>query len=114
MHLEKGSSFARAGQFLPPYDSRATLGRLAAAAARRQAARIIALGDSFHDRQAAERLDAESRHLLADLAQTHDFIWIAGNHDPDPPAWAPGIIAAEWREDGLVFRHEPSALFATG
>jgi DNA ligase-associated metallophosphoesterase len=114
MHLEKGSSFARFGQFLPPYDSRATLMRLAAAAARRNAARIIALGDSFHDARAAERLDGESRHLLADLAALHEFIWIAGNHDPDPPAWAPGLVAAEWREGGLIFRHEPSALFAGG
>src|ERR1051326_9082274 len=114
MHLEKGSSFARLGQFLPPYDSRTTLGRLAAAAARRDAARIIALGDSFHDRRAAERLDGESRRVLADLAATRHFIWIAGNHDPDPPDWTPGTIAAEWREGGLTFRHEPSALFADG
>ena len=30
LHLEKGSAFATRGQMLPPYDSRATLERLAA------------------------------------------------------------------------------------
>ena len=34
LHLEKGSSFAARGQLLPPYDTRATLDRLAAAARR--------------------------------------------------------------------------------
>ena len=30
LHLEKGSSFARRGQLLPPYDTRETLAPLAA------------------------------------------------------------------------------------
>src|SRR5262249_2827298 len=34
LHLEKGSSFARTGQLLPPYDSRATLSRLNGAVTR--------------------------------------------------------------------------------
>ena len=33
MHFEKGSSYARSGQLLPPYDSRATLLKLAEAVA---------------------------------------------------------------------------------
>ena len=32
LHLEKGSSYAKRGQMLPPYDSRETLSRLANAA----------------------------------------------------------------------------------
>ena len=108
LHLEKGSSFARGGQFLPPYDSRATVLRMAQATARRRPKRIIALGDSFHDREAAARLDTESSEMLAALARHHDFLWIAGNHDPEPPAWLGGAVMAEWREGGLVFRHEPS------
>ena len=31
LHFEKGSSYARGGQFLPPYDTRATLLRMARA-----------------------------------------------------------------------------------
>ena len=114
LHFEKGSSYARGGQFLPPYDTRATLQRMAQAVARRRPARIVALGDSFHDPHAADRLDAEARALLAGMAKAVDFVWIAGNHDPHPPAWLGGAVMAEWREGGLVFRHEPSAGAAPG
>ncbi len=109
LHLEKGSSYARGGQFLPPYDTRATLLRMAEVTARRAPVRIIALGDSFHDPFAAERMGTEERAMLAALSATAHFLWIAGNHDPHPPAWLGGAVRAEWREGGLVFRHEPRA-----
>src|SRR5882757_6651553 len=56
LHLEKGSSFAARGVLLPPYDTVATLSRLAAVIARHDPRMVIALGDSFHDRRAHERL----------------------------------------------------------
>jgi len=114
LHFEKGSSYARGGQFLPPYDTRATLLRMAHAVARRNPARIVALGDSFHDAEAAERLDGEAREMLAAMAKTADFIWIAGNHDPHPPAWLGGAIMEEWREGALTLRHEPRPGSAPG
>jgi len=86
LHLEKGSSYARGRQFLPPCDTQATLLRMAAAVARFNPKRIIALGDSFHDKDAAVRLLADARSFLAALKG--EFIWIAGNNDPHPPAWA--------------------------
>jgi DNA ligase-associated metallophosphoesterase len=107
LHFEKGSSYARGRQFLPPYDTRATLLRMADVVARRAPARIIALGDSFHDPFAAERLGTDERGMLA--AMPAHFVWITGNHDPHPPAWLGGAVMAEWREGGLVFRHEPRA-----
>lgn len=107
LHFEKGSSYARGGQFLPPYDTRATLLRMTEAVARRKPVRIIALGDSFHDRFAAERMDRQDRVLLEALAETAELIWIAGNHDPHPPAWLSGSVKEEWREGGLTFRHQP-------
>ena len=58
LHLEKGSSFAARGVLLPPYDTVATLSRLAAVIARHDPRMVIALGDSFHDRDAHERLSA--------------------------------------------------------
>ena len=61
LHLEKGSSFAARGVMLPPYDTVATLGRLAALIARHDPRRVIALGDSFHDRHAHDRLAATDR-----------------------------------------------------
>ena len=56
LHFEKGSAYARGQQFLPPYDSCATLLRMARAVARHRPTVIVALGDSFHDGGAAERL----------------------------------------------------------
>ena len=53
LHLEKGSSFARHGRLLPPYDTRETLARLARLIDRLAPATVIALGDSFHDPVAA-------------------------------------------------------------
>jgi|SRR6185437_3020589 hypothetical protein len=109
IHFEKGSSYARFGQFLPPYDTRSTLKRMAALIAAYRPARVIALGDSFHDRDAADRLDAEERVMLAGFVGGADWIWIEGNHDPEPPAWLGGTVTAEIAIGGLVFRHEPSA-----
>ena len=49
LHLEKGSAAARTGSLLPPWDTRATLDRLAALMRRYRPASVLALGDSFHD-----------------------------------------------------------------
>ncbi|HYM03656.1 MAG TPA: ligase-associated DNA damage response endonuclease PdeM [Stellaceae bacterium] len=109
LHLEKGSSFATRGIFLPPYDTRATLERLAAIAARHAVRRIICLGDSFHDRDAAERLDDDDAQCLKRLTAATDWIWIAGNHDPLPPAHLGGrAVAGELRLGPLAFRHVAS------
>src|SRR4051794_40594752 len=55
LHLEKGSSYAARGVLLPPFDTVATLSRLSAVIVRHDPRMVIALGDSFHDRQAHER-----------------------------------------------------------
>jgi uncharacterized protein len=108
LHFEKGSSYARRGAMLPPYDTEATLSRVAALIKRYAPARVIALGDSFHDEDAADRLDWSQREALVALGEAAQWIWIAGNHDPKPPAWLGGEIAEEVAIGGLLFRHEPS------
>ncbi|MGQ9371836.1 ligase-associated DNA damage response endonuclease PdeM [Azospirillum sp. A39] len=105
LHLEKGSHFARHGRLLPPYDTRATLDRLEEAVARLRPRRVLCLGDSFHDRGAAERLDAAERARLRRLTAATDWVWIAGNHDPQPPGDLGGRAAAEVRAGTLTFRH---------
>src|SRR5436190_17204269 len=67
LHLEKASWYARLGQFLPPYDSHATLTALAGEAESTGAARLYCLGDSFHDRFGCDRLDSSARELLTSL-----------------------------------------------
>lgn len=107
LHFEKGSAYARGGQLLPPYDTRTTIKRMVKAVARHAPTRVIALGDSFHDGEAADRLDREEREMLARLAAGAEWIWVEGNHDPKPPAWIGGRVAAEIALGGLVFRHVP-------
>ena len=114
IHFEKGSSLARHGALLPPYDTRSTLKRIAAVMDRYAPARVIALGDSFHDPEGAERLDEAERAFLASLVGRTDWIWIEGNHDPMPPAWLGGMTALELAIGGLVFRHEPALMAQPG
>ena len=108
LHLEKGSSFAMRGILLPPYDTAATLARLAAVVARYAPRRVIALGDSFHDREAHARVCEEDRDAIAAMQAGRDWIWIAGNHDPLPPASLRGAVADEIAIGPVCFRHEPT------
>ena len=114
MHFEKGSFYGFTGQLLPPYDTRTTLKRVAAAFDTYQPALAIALGDSFHDRDAHNRLDDTEHAMLADLGSRADWIWISGNHDPALPQWLSGRIADEISIGGLTFRHEPSEFIGRG
>jgi uncharacterized protein len=106
LHLEKASWFARLGQFLPPYDSHATLTALAAAVEQTGAKRLFCLGDSFHDRFGCERLPASARALLTDLTNRLDWTWIVGNHDPGFADHCGGRLADEIELAGIVLRHE--------
>lgn len=107
LHLEKGSNYAAAGQMLPPYDTGATLARVERLAATLQPELILSLGDSFHDRRAEQRLPKVYVARIKALTSAHDWVWIEGNHDPDPPAHLGGRAAKVLRLGGLVFRHEP-------
>jgi uncharacterized protein len=108
LHLEKGSSFAERGVLLPPYDTAATLGRLAAVIARHDPRMVIALGDSFHDRNADRRLSASDRDAIASLQGRRDWIWISGNHDPALPSDLGGVVAGEVAVGEIAFRHQPT------
>ena len=114
LHLEKGSSFARTGQLLPPYDTFATVQRLAAAVARYQPDVVYLLGDSFHDPFAGERLPETAITALTALAHTTRLIWITGNHDPVVPAALPGARAGAAQLGPLTLRHIPSPGVARG
>jgi DNA ligase-associated metallophosphoesterase len=108
LHLEKGSSFAARGQLLPPYDTAATLARLARLIARYAPRCVAALGDSFHDGSGPARLSDEDRDNLHALQRGRDWIWIMGNHDPEPAADIGGAFHATLNVGALTFRHLPS------
>jgi DNA ligase-associated metallophosphoesterase len=114
LHLEKGSSFARRGALIPPYDTGATLLRLQAVIAEHEPRIVVSLGDSFHDGEGAERMHADFRMRLEALMAGRDWFWVAGNHDPQAPAGLPGETVRELAVGSLLFRHEPSRTWAEG
>lgn len=107
LHLEKGSSLARRGSMLPPYDTRTTLLALAGVVSRYNPRRVIALGDSFHDVGGPDRLDEADADALAAMRTGRDWVWIVGNHDPSLPEALGGEVAEEVPVGGLTLRHAP-------
>lgn len=107
LHLEKGSNYAASGQMLPPYDTVATLARVEALCAALAPTTVISLGDSFHDRRSESRLPPPYADRIRALTGAQDWVWVEGNHDPDPPAHLGGRAAKVLRMGPLVFRHEP-------
>lgn len=114
LHLEKGSSFAKRGVFLPPYDTMATLERLGQLIARYAPRCVIALGDNFHDGGGADRLQDSDREQLRALQRSRDWVWITGNHDPEPMADIGGFFPASLSVGALSFRHEPTPQASEG
>lgn len=109
LHLEKGSSYARRGLLMPPYDTAATLLRLQAVIDDYRPKTVVSLGDSFHDGEGAARLPDTFRGQLSALMVGRDWFWIAGNHDPDAPRDLGGEAVQEIAVGRLTFRHKPSA-----
>lgn len=109
LHLEKGSAYAARGVMLPPYDSTATLEMLAQVIIRLKPARVIALGDSFHDLGAALRMAQSDRQSLAALQAGREWLWITGNHDPVPQPELGGEVRDEIEIAGTILRHAPEA-----
>ena len=109
LHLETGSSFARHGSLLPPYDTRTTLLALGGVIGRYDPRRVIALGDSFHDVGGPDRLDGADAEALAALQAGRQWVWIVGNHDPSLPSAVGGEVVRDVTIGGLTLRHAPEA-----
>ena len=107
LHFEKGSAYAARGQLLPPYDTGETLRRLDAEIEAVQPARLVFLGDSFHDGGALARISERDVERLGAMARCRTLVWIVGNHDSDGPGDLPGEVADELLIGALVLRHEP-------
>ena len=106
LHLEKGTAAAGRGALVPPWDTRITLDRLLLRVQHWRPEVVVALGDSFHDRRASNRLaaaDAERVRRLGGLAR---LVWVLGNHDPSPPESLPGESTETFALGPLRFRHQ--------
>jgi hypothetical protein len=110
LHLEKGSSFAARGVLLPPYDTAATLARLARLVTHYAPRCVIALGDSFHDGDGPTRLAEGDRESLRIMQRGREWIWITGNHDPDPVVGIGGTFVGALTSGPLTFRHLPTGV----
>ena len=108
LHLEKGSSHARKGSLLPPWDTHATLDRLGLLLRRWKPRIVVALGDSFHDPEGVGRLPKGELERLNAMTGAHRFIWVLGNHDSHPPNGIGGQFVEEFVTHPILFRHECS------
>lgn len=104
LHFEKASHFAAKGYHLPPYDSLETLSRLRVVMERFSPKKVIALGDSWHDSAAPERMADEDCAALKTITAMTEFIWISGNHDPKPTRF--GIHVPHYHFGKFAFVHE--------
>jgi DNA ligase-associated metallophosphoesterase len=114
LHLEKGSSYAVRGVLLPPYDTAATLAMLGALIARYAPRSVIALGDSFHDDDGPARVSHDDRATICAFQRGRDWVWIAGNHDPEPVKGLGGTSVTTLAIGPLAFRHAPESGSADG
>lgn len=105
LHLEKASFYAARGQMLPPYDSRATLERIALAIRASGARRIFCLGDNFHDAAGPNRMEPHAAGMLAALTRATDWLWITGNHDATLAGNIGGTLAKEHSVGAIKLRH---------
>ena len=55
------------------------------------------------------RLADADRAALAALQRGRDWLWVAGNHDPDPSDQVAGSFAATLAIGALMFRHAPQS-----
>lgn len=106
LHLEKGSSFARRGMLLPPWDTHATIDRLLLLLRRWRPRTVVALGDSFHDLGGARRLPPGELGRVRAITSAVRFIWVQGNHDPAPPQGLGGEWLGSLELGPLHFRHQ--------
>jgi DNA ligase-associated metallophosphoesterase len=109
LHLEKGSSRAVHGHWLPPYDTAHTLQTIHHLIETHTPQLILCLGDAFEDPQAWHRMDSADRTTLLDLTRQCPWVWIAGNHDPRSPDPVLGTFLPEMEIEGITFTHQPSS-----
>ncbi len=110
LHLEKSTFLAQFGSPVAPYDTHDTLLRLEKLLIRYRPKSLVLLGDSFHDRDAWQRLENRAREQLSSLCQSVDACHLVeGNHDLGVAMDPRLVFADDVTIDGVVFRHEPEA-----
>ena len=107
LHLEKGSGYGLAGQFLPPYDSEETLTKLINTTKKYNIKKIILLGDTFHDKNAFIRMSKKVLFLFETLLKKYEIIFVLGNHENNMELENLKFYN-EYVLDGIHFIHQAS------
>ena len=110
LHLEQGTSLARRGIRVPPFDTSITIELLERVVRLFAPQRLIFLGDSFHDDEGETRVEPDLMQRLQTLSKSHECFWICGNHDPSPPRNLSGHAADHILLGPVTLRHEPARL----
>ncbi len=108
LHLEQGASLARRGVHIPPFDTAHTLSLLEQVISETKPWRIVLMGDSFHDSNAASLLAPEERLRLHKITSEIETIWLSGNHDPEPVPFLGGVNLLSHVLDDIKLLHIPS------
>ena len=110
LHFGKGQSLNRYGNFIPTFDTTATLQNLGQVITDYAPNHVLALGDSFHDRLSGESMSASDAKQLIRLCESTDhWTWILGNHDEQINRLWPGEYCVSLELEGIHFCHEPEA-----
>ena len=107
LHLEKGSGFGIAGQFLPPHDSEETLTKLLNTLKKYNITKVILLGDTFHDKNALSRMSQRVLILFETFIKKYEVIFVLGNHEIDMKLENIKFVN-EYVIDGIHFIHQES------
>lgn len=114
LHFGKGTSARSRGMLLPPGDTFATLEKLTRLLDIYAPQHLVALGDSFHDRHAAERLLDNEKTRLEAITRVVATVWVAGNHDAFPISGFVGRWVEEYQVGKLTLMHIPSQNVPSG
>lgn len=105
LHFGKALRPARSGGVsLPPYETRDTLERLSDDLEATDARVVICLGDSFDTAEDADLMEDGDRLWLTQMQAGRFWVWIAGNHDPEPVNLG-GTHMRELPLHPITFRH---------
>src|SRR5262249_2135096 len=97
-----------------PYDTHATLSRVAALMQRLAPEIVVSLGDSFHDGGGPARMHQSDRALLQSLIGSCDWIWVEGNHDGRSAETIGGVVRECLSVGALKLTHKPAKRPAPG
>lgn len=81
LHLGKAAAFRRVGVPVPEGPTEATLTKLGAAVARTEAARLIVLGDLWHEAVRPEDGTSEALRRWREAHPALEIVLVPGNHD---------------------------------